>query len=113
MEKVLHFTDDQFKAEVLNSDKPVLVDFWATWCGPCHMIAPIIKELAHDFDGMAKIGKLDVDQNQDTAAKYRVMSIPTLILFKDGQEVTRLIGVRPKSEIAATLNYYMENQPVA
>lgn len=107
MDKVLNFTDSQFENQVLKSDKPVLVDFWATWCGPCHMIAPIIKELAEEFDGQATIGKLDVDQNQQTAAKYGVMSIPTLIIFQNGEEVHRFVGVRPKSELAAKLNYYM------
>lgn len=107
MDKVLHFNDSTFTDEVLNSDKPVLVDFWANWCGPCHMIAPTIKELAEEFDGKIKVGKLDVDENQHTAAQFGVMSIPTLILFKDGKEATRLVGVRPKSDIAQTIEYFL------
>ena len=107
MDNVLHFNDSSFGEEVLNSNKPVLVDFWANWCGPCHMLTPTIKELANDFDGLIKVGKLDVDQNQNTAAQYGVMSIPTLILFKDGAEVTRLVGVRPKSDIAQTIQHFL------
>lgn len=113
MDKVLNLTDSQFEDQVLKSDKPVLVDFWATWCGPCQMIAPIIEELADEFDGQATLGKLDVDQNQQIAAKYGVMSIPTLILFQNGEEVSRFVGVRPKSELAAKLNYYLAGQAAA
>lgn len=113
MDKILHFTDNQFHEEVLKSEKPVLVDFWANWCGPCHMIAPIIKEIAEDFDGQVKVGKVDVDEHQNTAAQYGIMSIPTLILFKDGQELTRITGVRSKSEIISTINYFLSSQAVA
>lgn len=113
MDKVLNLTDSQFEVQVLKSDKLVLVDFWATWCGPCHMIAPTIQELAEEFDGQATIGKLDVDQNQQTAAKYGVRSIPTLIIFQNGEEVTRFTGVRPKSELAAKLNTYLTGQVAA
>ncbi len=107
MDKVLNLIDSQFEDQVLKSDKPVLVDFWAAWCGPCQMIAPVIKELADEFEGQATIAKMDVDQNQQTAAKYGIMSIPTLILFQNGEEVTRFMGVRPKSELAAKLDYYI------
>ncbi|RMF57820.1 MAG: thioredoxin [Calditrichaeota bacterium] len=110
MDKVLHFDESNFASEVLSSDKPVLVDFWAEWCGPCHMLAPTVHELAEEYDGKIKVGKLNVDENQATAAQYGVMSIPTLILFKDGKELTRLTGVRPKSHIAETLNYFLGQQ---
>jgi thioredoxin 1 len=113
MEKVLQFTDDNFKAEVLNSNTPVLVDFWAEWCGPCHMIAPTVKELANDFDGKIKVGKLNVDDNQNVAIQFGIRSIPTLILFKDGKEASRLIGVRPKHELAETLNYFLSENVAA
>ena len=85
-------TDSNFEEVVLKSDKPVMVDFFATWCGPCQMAAPIIDELADDYAASHIIGKLDVDQNQETAGKYGVMSIPTVILFKDGKEVARKTG---------------------
>lgn len=90
------FTDTNFEAEVMKSDKPVMVDFWATWCGPCVMAGPVIDELATDYLGKVKIGKLDVDANQKTAAQYSVMSIPTVILFKDGKEVARKVGFAGK-----------------
>lgn len=86
--------DANFQKEVLESDVPVLVDYYADWCGPCKMAAPIIEELAEEYEGKVKIGKLDVDQNQQTAAKYGVMSIPTVVMFKDGEEVDRLVGFR-------------------
>src|SRR5207245_1517793 len=82
-------TDRTFDSEVLKSEKPVLVDFWATWCGPCKMIAPVLEEIATEKDGALKIAKLDVDQNPETAQKFGVMSIPTLLLFKNGSEVSR------------------------
>ncbi len=86
------FTDGNFDADVLKSDKPVMVDFWATWCGPCQMAGPIVDELADDYNAKIKIGKLNVDENQATSQKYNVMSIPTVILFKDGKEVGRKVG---------------------
>lgn len=85
-------TDSNFKEEVVNSDVPVLVDFWAAWCGPCRMIAPIIEDLAAEFQGRAKVAKLDVDQNPQTAMQFGVRSIPTLLFFKDGVVVDQLIG---------------------
>jgi thioredoxin 1 len=92
-------TDDNFQDEVLNSDLPVLIDFWAIWCGPCKMVAPIVEELATEYDGKAKIGKLDVDSNQQTSIKYGVRSIPTLLIFKGGELVETIIGAVPKAKI--------------
>ena len=86
------FSDQNFADEVIKSDKPVMVDFWATWCGPCQMAGPVVDALADDYKGKVKIGKLDVDANQTTAGQYGVMSIPTVILFKDGKEVARKVG---------------------
>ncbi len=91
------FTDDNFDAEVLKSDLPVVVDFWAAWCGPCRMIAPIVEELAGEYAGKVKIGKLDVDDNQGVAIKYGVRSIPTVLFLKGGQVVDTVIGAVPKS----------------
>lgn len=103
MANLIAFTDENFQEEVLQAKEPVLVDFWAAWCGPCKMIAPVVEELAGDFAGKAKIGKLNVDDHGKTAQKYGVMSIPTLIVFKDGQEKTRIVGFRPKAELAKAI----------
>jgi thioredoxin len=97
---VLTLTDDNFQAEVLGSDKPVLVDFWATWCGPCRAIAPAVEELAAEYKGKLKVGKLDVDAHQNVPQKYGIMSIPTLILFKNGQVADQVVGAVPKSKLA-------------
>lgn len=94
--KKYNFTD-----EVINSDIPVLVDFWATWCGPCRMIAPIIEELASEFDGKVKVCKVNVDEEMELALQYRVESIPLLLLFKDGKVVNKLVGLNDKEEIIA------------
>ncbi|HZJ57621.1 MAG TPA: thioredoxin [Clostridia bacterium] len=98
-EKIITLNSNNFEDEVMNSDVPVLVDFWAAWCGPCRMIAPIIDQLADDFDGKAKIAKVNVDEERELASRYRVMSIPTLILFKDGQIADQTMGARPKSDL--------------
>ncbi len=95
-DKTLVFTDENFEKEALQSDLPVMVDFWAPWCGPCQMAGPVIEELAEEYAGKVKIGKLNVDDNQQVAMKYGVMSIPTVILFKGGKEIGRKIGFAGK-----------------
>lgn len=93
------FTSADFEKEVLQSDKPVLVDFFADWCGPCKMIAPVVEQLAEELEGKAKVGKLNIDENMDIAEKYRVMNIPTFLIFKDGQEKERIVGAVSKNEL--------------
>lgn len=102
--KPITFTDDNFEQEVIQSDKPVLIDFWAVWCGPCKIIAPIVEELANEYEGKIKIGKLDVDENQQSSIKYGVRSIPTLLIFKDGKVKDTIIGAVPKVQIVQKLN---------
>src|SRR3954468_18433504 len=96
-------TDNNFQAEVLESDKPVLVDFWAPWCGPCRVVAPVLEEIASERADL-RIVKLNVDENQETAARYQVLSIPTLIVFKDGAEAKKVIGAYPKKRLEAELD---------
>ena len=106
-DKIVQLTDASFEADVLKAQGPVLVDFWAEWCGPCKMIAPILNELAGEYAGKLKITKLDVDHNPATAMAYGVMSIPTLILFKDGKPVQRIVGYMPKDRLLKQLQPYL------
>ena len=109
MSKAAAVTTADFDKEVLQSDVPVLVDFWAVWCGPCRMIAPHVDAVAEEFAGKAKVYKVDTDREPEVAGKYNVMSIPTLIYFKDGKVADQLIGAVPKSEIANRLNKLVNN----
>ena len=101
---VTEFTDKNFQSEVLDSAQPVLVDFWAPWCGPCRMIAPMIEELATEYKGAIKIGKLNIDESPQTPTSYNVSGIPTLLIFKAGQVVSQLVGVQSKTKLQAALN---------
>jgi len=105
--KPVTITDQNFNDEVTNSNIPVLIDFWAVWCGPCRAIAPIVEQLAGEYDGKIKIGKLDVDENPDTAVKFGVRSIPTLLLFKNGQVVDTIIGAVQKTVIVKKITPYI------
>lgn len=104
MSKPVELTDSNFDEMIQAGDKPVLVDFWAEWCGPCKMIAPVVEELANDYDGKAVIGKLDVDSNPGVSAKYGIRSIPTLLVFKDGKIVDKQIGAVNKGVLAQKLD---------
>jgi len=100
----LELTDAAFDREVLEAEKPVLVDFWAPWCGPCRMVAPVVEELARDYDGKVKVAKLNTDESAEIAVRYKISAIPTLLLFKNGRIVNMLVGVHPKAEIAKLLD---------
>jgi thioredoxin 1 len=107
MAKAIEVTDSTFEQEVLQSPQPVLVDFWAVWCGPCRAVAPVVEEIAGDYEGKLKVMKLDVDDNPRTAAAYGVQSIPTLLVFKDGKPAERIIGAVPKKAIVDKLQSVM------
>ena len=100
---VKEFTDDNWKSEVLDSSIPVVIDFWAPWCGPCRMLAPTIETLARDYDGRVKVGKMNTDENQDTPGSLRISAIPTVLVFEGGKEVDRLVGVNPETKFKAAL----------
>lgn len=103
MAEPLHLTDDNFQTEVIEATEPVLVDFWATWCGPCRLIAPTIDELADEYQGVLRVGKVDVDNNQVIAMKYGIRSIPALLIFKEGRVVDTIVGAMPKNQIVERL----------
>ena len=103
-EAVLEFTDANFDEEVAQSDQPVVVDFWADWCMPCRMIAPIIEELAEEYQGKAKVGKVDTDANRETALKFQINAIPTVMLFKGGEVVKKFVGMTNKQDIAEAID---------
>ena len=104
MSKTMTVNEDNFDELVINSSLPVMIDFWATWCGPCKMVAPIVEELAEEYAGKINVGKVDVDQNPKIASKYGIMSIPSLIVFKGGKPMTNIVGFRPKEQLKETLD---------
>lgn len=101
---VVKVTDENFKAEVLESEIPVLVDFWAEWCGPCRMIAPVVDAVAEEYAGKLKVAKLNVDENPQTASQYGIMSIPSLLIFKDGQVIEKMVGFMPKEQMKEAID---------
>jgi thioredoxin 1 len=105
---ILDFSDADFDEQVLKADTPVVVDFWAEWCVPCKFIVPVLEEVSQEYSGKVKVGKLDVDANQSTAARYMIRSIPTVLFFKDGKVVDQAVGAKPKAEIVAKLEALLE-----
>jgi thioredoxin 1 len=103
MADFLEVTDSTFESEVLQANEPTLVDFWAEWCGPCKMVAPVVEEIAAEYGDKMQVAKMDVDSNRETPANYGIQGIPTLILFKDGEEATRIVGFRPKTAMLEEL----------
>ncbi|MCF8242759.1 MAG: thioredoxin [Melioribacteraceae bacterium] len=108
MSNIIEGTDQNFNNEVLESEKTVLVDFWAPWCGPCRMVAPVVEEIANDYNGALKVVKLNTDENYNTASRYGIMSIPTLGIFKNGKMVASVVGAVPKQHLVSKINPYME-----
>jgi thioredoxin 1 len=108
MAKPFEVTDETFEAEVLQATEPTLVDFWAAWCAPCRMIAPVVEEIANDYEDKLRVAKMDVDSSRQTPGKYGISGIPTLILFKDGNEAARIVGFRPKDTMVAELEPHLE-----
>ncbi|MBS1252613.1 MAG: Thioredoxin 1 [Anaerolineales bacterium] len=104
----IHVTDESFDSDVLQSDTPVITDFWAEWCGPCKMIAPVLEDIAEEYEDQLTVAKLDVDSNPNTAMRYGVQSIPTLILFKNGQEAERLVGAMSKDRMMSQLEPHIQ-----
>ncbi|HOU36809.1 MAG TPA: thioredoxin [Candidatus Omnitrophota bacterium] len=101
---VMHFTDANFKAEVLESATPVVVDFWATWCGPCRMVAPVVEEIAKEYAGRVKVGKVDVDENSRVASDFGIMSIPTIMIFKNGKVMEQVVGALSKGQLKSMID---------
>lgn len=108
--KSIIFTDKNFQEEALQSNIPVVVDFWAAWCGPCRMVSPIIEELSEEFEGKVRVGKLNVDENPQTAGEYSIMSIPTIMIFKDGKSIKTMIGAQSKDYFRHEIDHILEEK---